>query len=56
MSLAMCYWIVLLLSLLLTFWMTWPISAANVKNQGPALILFVLLVLLGWQVFGSPLH
>lgn len=56
MSIALAYWIVLLLSLILNVLTVWPLSSEKVKAQGPNILLFALLVLVGWKVFGAPVH
>ncbi len=52
MSFALCYWILMLIWLAFSLWSSWP----NLKPGGGSLLLFILLVLLGWKVFGPPLH
>lgn len=52
MSFGLMYWILMLIWLVFSLWSSWP----NVKAGGPSLLLFVLLVLLGWKVFGPPIH
>jgi hypothetical protein len=52
MSLGLAFWITMLIWLVLGIYTNWP----NLRSQGGNLILFILLVLLGWQVFGAPLH
>ncbi len=52
MSMSLCYWIVCLVWLVFGVWSNWP----NVKAGGGSLVLFILLLLLGWKVFGPPLH
>jgi len=57
MSLGLAFWIIILIWLLLGFYgnvapngvIQWPVL-------GGTLILFILLVLLGWKAFGPPLH
>lgn len=51
MTFALCFWILMLLWLILNF-------APNFKYTGVCekLILFLLLLLLGWQLFGKPIH
>lgn len=53
MSFALAFWILMLI------WFIWSLPAnrwaATAPYAGPVL-LFVLLVLLGWRVFGAPLH
>lgn len=36
-------------------WTNWPVSQTNVKPLGGTLILFLLLFLLGWAAFGTPI-
>ena len=52
MSFALCYWILMLIWLV---WGAWQ-AGTSWKNHGPNLLLFILLLLLGWRVFGQPLH
>ena len=52
MTFGLCYWILMLIWLVFGVWTAWP----NYKASGGNLLLFVLLVLLGWKVFGAPIH
>jgi len=52
MSLALCYWILLLIYVVFGAWSAWP----NVRTGGGSLIVFLLLLVIGWKVFGAPLH
>ena len=52
MSMGLMYWILMLVWLVFGVWMNWP----NYKASGGNLLLFILLVLLGWSVFGAPIH
>ena len=54
MSFGLVFWILMLLWLVFGFWASWP--TPTLKGSGPNLLLFVLLVLLGWHVFGAPIH
>ena len=56
MSLGLAYWICMLVWLILGCWSYWPVTGPNLRPLGGTLLLFILLVLLGWQVFGAPLH
>jgi len=56
MSFALVYWILMLVWFVFGMWSTWPLSGANVRPLGGTLLLFILLVLLGWRVFGPPIH
>jgi len=55
MTLGLAYWILMLLwlvfGLALHFGPAWPYW-----GWGGGLLLFILLLLLGWRVFGPPLH
>ena len=46
------FWVIMLLWLVLGLWSTWP----NIRAGVPNLILFLLLLILGWRVFGAPLQ
>jgi len=52
MTFALAYWILMLVWLAFGIWSTWP----NYKQGGGNVVLFILLLLLGWKVFGPPLH
>ena len=56
MSFGLVYWILMLLWLVFGLWAAWPLSGTNTKLVGGNLLLFILLVLLGWKVFGPPIH
>lgn len=53
MSFALCFWILMMLWLVFGLWST---GLANYKLFGGNLLLFVLLVLVGWRLFGAPIH
>jgi len=52
MTFALCYWILMLIWLVFGLWT----SGWNPKASGGNLLLFVLLVLVGWKLFGAPVH
>lgn len=54
MSIALVYWILMLLWLVLGF--AFGPAPFNWRATGPNLLLFILLVLLGWKTFGAPIH
>jgi hypothetical protein len=59
MTLGLAFWILMLLWLVLgVIWPRWPINAGapGLWPLGGDLLLFVLLMLLGWHSFGPPLH
>lgn len=53
MSFALCYWILMLGWLVFGLWATWP---AQPRLAGGTVLLFILLILLGWKTFGPPIH
>lgn len=58
MSFALCYWILMLLWLIVGIAGVWPRQnqPVNFSVAGGSLLLFILLLLLGWKVFNAPLH
>jgi len=55
MTLALIFWILMLLWLAFGFWTSWPSVAAGQWHPfGGNLLLFILLLLLGWAAFGAP--
>jgi hypothetical protein len=56
MAFGLCYWIIMLIWFLFGLWDLW----AHPESRKPATahvgVLFILLLLLGWKVFGAPLH
>lgn len=58
MGLGLAFWILMLLWLVFGLAWNWPGNAV-VGQYGPignALLLFILLLILGWHDFGPPLH
>jgi len=56
MTLGLCYWVLMLIWLV--FGLAWHfgyVTGAYAVGGGN-LLLFILFLLLGWQVFGPPLH
>lgn len=57
MTLALLYWILLLLYLILGAVGSWPKGEAKFGwAHGGGLLLFLLLLVLGWAEFGAPIH
>lgn len=57
MTLGLCFWILMLLWLVFGLWAYWPAGpGVSFRPLGGTLLLFFLLMLLGWKVFGPPLH
>jgi len=57
MSLSLLFWILMLLCLVFGFWVGWttPPAQRNLRAIGGDLILFLLLLVLGWEQFGAPI-
>lgn len=55
MTLGIAFWILWLVWFVFVSWSSWPVGG-NVKPLGGSLVLFLLLALLGWKVFGPPIH
>jgi hypothetical protein len=57
MAFGLAFWILMLLWLVFGLWQNWPgIAQGQYAPIGGSLLLFVLLLLLGWSVYGAPLH
>lgn len=55
MTAGLAYWILMLVWLVFSAWAAWPAGPGGWKSGGPSLLLFILLVLLGWRTFGPPI-
>jgi hypothetical protein len=56
MTLGLAYWVLMLIWLVFGLLTHFGMVAAPWAASGDILLLFVLFLLLGWQVFGPPLH
>jgi hypothetical protein len=56
MTLGLCYWILMLIWLVFGLAFHFNYVSGSVGVLGNSLLLFILFLLLGWQVFGPPLH
>lgn len=58
MQIGLAFYIIMLLWLVFGLWSGWPAPGvpANYRPLGGTLLLFILLLLLGWQIFGPPLQ
>lgn len=60
MSRGLLYWVLMLLWVVLSFWGWWPAGApytpASFAPLGLSLLLFALLLLVGWELFGAPVR
>lgn len=55
MTLGLCYWILMLIWLVFGLLVHFGFATAY-GAVGNVVLLFILFLLLGWQVFGPPLH
>jgi len=56
MTLGLCYWILMLIWFVFGLLTTVGIIVGHYGIVGGTVLLFVLFLLLGWQVFGPPLR
>lgn len=59
MTLGLIFWVLMLIWAVVGLMWNWPGTASAVGSYGPignTVLLFVLLLLLGWRVFGAPVH
>lgn len=56
MTLALLFWILMLFWLLFGCWRNYPFTAGNFAPFGGDLLLFLLLLILGWHEFGPPIR
>ena len=57
MTFGLVFWILMLLWFIGGLYWNWPAGGAGVGwPVGHNLLLFILLLLLGWKVFGPPIH
>ena len=56
MSLGLAFWILMLLWLVFGLYHGFVVSPGSYYLVGGNLLLFILLLLLGWQTFGAPLR
>jgi len=51
-SIGLLFWLLMIITLLFGVGLAWPRDPANRYGFGSSLLLWVLLALLGWKVFG----
>ena len=51
MTIGTLFWIVFIVALVLHVWSSWPLGRAST-----GLVVWIMLFLLGWQVFGFPIQ
>jgi len=54
MSISLIFWVLMLMWLVFGLWSNWPLTGP--KPVAGTLLLFILLALLGWKVFGPAIH
>ncbi len=52
MSVALLYWLIVLFWVLASLWGNWPLTRAHAPN----VILLILFLIIGWLLFGAPVH
>lgn len=55
MEIGFVFWLIMLLTILFWGWGTWG-AAGSYWPMGHGLLIFILLFLLGWKVFGFAIH
>jgi hypothetical protein len=55
-TIAFLFWLLMLLWLLFGLYWTWPADGRAFAPVGGNLLLFILLFLLGWKLFGFPIQ
>lgn len=56
MTLSFCYWLMMLLWVLFSFWWGWRTDPAGRPSvAGSGLLLFLLFLIIGLRLFGSPI-
>jgi hypothetical protein len=55
MTFGLIFWILMLLWLIYGFWGWWGVAHPHYW-YGHGLLLFILFLLIGWKVFGAPVH
>lgn len=57
MTIGVAFWVLMLLWVVLGMWWNWPADQGprGFAPLGVTLLLFILLLLLGWGIFGAPL-
>jgi hypothetical protein len=56
MSLGLAYWILLLVAVVFGLAIHFGYATATWGIAGNSLLILVLFILIGWQIFGPPLH
>ena len=56
MTTSVAFWVLYLIWVVFGIWSNWPVAGGNLRPVGGTLVLLILLALLGWKCFGSPIH
>lgn len=56
MSIGLLFWVIMVIWLIFGFYTNWPAAGGRPWPLGGHIVLWILLALLGWQVFGPALH
>jgi hypothetical protein len=56
MALGLCFWIIMLVWFVFGLAVHFAVVAGTYTVLGNSLLLFVLFLILGWQVFGAPIR
>ncbi len=56
MSAGIWFWLIYVLCLVFGMWSDWPRGNGDFRPVGRVGVIFILMGLLGWRVFGSPIQ
>ena len=56
MTIGFVFWLLMLITLVFGIWSAYPFTNGGWKPLGSGLLLYILLFLLGWGVFGFPIR
>jgi hypothetical protein len=57
MSVGIWFWVIMVIGIIFWGFVTWrPVPGNPYYASGPNLVIFILIFLLGWGVFGPPIH
>jgi hypothetical protein len=56
MSASLLFWLLMLLWLVAFVFGNWPFKQDSIKTSAGNIVMFVLLLILGWRTFGPPIH
>lgn len=55
MQLSMVFWVLMIFLLLMGVWGSFPLSGSNARPAANSVLLFILLLILGFAAFGAPI-